>query len=236
MDVRFINHFKFGVITQNDGDTGDSSQRCGTYITLKCIVDEDVKEEWSMFKKQLMVLSGRFRRSPVKESCWSRPSNLSRDQLSILKLGMAAIGDIFILNQTMKEQLKRLTFHQNFLHGNEIEYWKMPDIMNPHEISVWVRGNKIWWLYPLLLILDLGFFADLMFRKHTPWDYDNMLAQNLMFAVKYMPTFISKVAFKLYQKTDFLKRLHIYHVEFHNGCPPMYDLFVEANNYLLRKI
>lgn len=178
-------------------------------------------------------------RSPIPGHWGNDPTNFSRDQHSMLMLAMAITGNTEELKETFMEIVKRGGFHQNFLRGtDDVERrWKCPDFISPSEISVLIRGLRLTLLLPILILLDLGFLFDLRLRKKRPWDYDNMLAPNLMFAVARMPTFVSRYAYRKYADTDFLERVTQYHDPVSgNGIAGMSDLFRRAHVSTMYKI
>lgn len=226
-----------GVISQADLDQGDTAQRVGTLLTLLSVVNTDdlnqaFAESGHLSRRAsieaLRAGFGLYRRSPNPSYWGYNPDALSRDQLSILKMGMASIRDQKSLTEVAIRQGLRFGFHQNTRHGTDDPQnkWKFPDLMAPGEMSVYNRGflgrasvvpNFFW-------DMTLGF--DLMLRKDDTWDVDNMLAINLLFANKNHPTLWSKLAMKSYLKTNFMERLWNYHKdEGNNGCEPLYWLF-----------
>lgn len=225
---------EIGVVTQVDGDTGDSAQRTATLVILSMLLENGSAGPGLVYQRMLTVLKvgrGRFTRSPLPSHWGSDPTNFSRDQHSMLMLAMAIMGDKKELKETFMEIVKRGGFHQNFLRGtDDIERrWKCPDIIAPTQLSVMIRGLNLKLLYPILTLLDLGFLLDLIFRKNKPWDYDNMLAPNLMFAAVVMPTFVSRFACRKYGETDFIARVKNYHDPVSgNGIAGMGELFEKA--------
>lgn len=233
-----------GLICQISGDQGDTCQRVGTFYFLAYILglnmsyrNEDILTNFFSDIAKLTAGSfgsGRYRRHNNPNAGWYSDRQLSRDQKSILVLSMATYGLKSRIKEAFKDNTSRIFLHQNTLDDDGVSL-KFPDVMVPNEFSVMIRGLEIWYLYPLLYILDLSFLLEIfIFRKTKLWDYDNMLCQQIMFAVLKRPTLISKLAFKLYQKTDFLDRIKAYHKDFSNGIPALYDMFVDANDKLIR--
>lgn len=230
-----------GLLCQNDGDQGDTAQRVGAYYFLAKILGITLgyREDRLLadsFVKDLSLLSenlpkGRFRRHANKNAAWYSDRQFSRDQKSILMIAMASFGFKDILLKSFLDNLSRFLFHQNTLNDDGVRD-QIPDIMNPHELANIIRGLSLWPLYPVLIFLDSLFLADFYFRKKQPWDYDNMMALNVFYAVSKYPTVPSRLAFNFYQKTDFLLRIKLYHKDFINGVPSLYDMFVDANEVL----
>lgn len=153
---KFQPHWKLDTLTQLDGDTGDSAQRVGSFLFLTWIVGEVNAVLSSKLLTALQSSRGRFRRSSDPKHWGFRPSNLSADQLSVLRLAMSALN-YRVFNDTYKQQFLRFGFHQNFLRGTDDldEKWKLPDIMRPEELACWIRHNKLWILWPLVFCIDL---------------------------------------------------------------------------------
>lgn len=224
-----------GVVVQNDGDSGDTAQRCGTVVSLIKLMGFDPDSFGISYQKmisQLKVGHGRYRRSPF-DGWYSDPTNLSRDQLSILMLAMALVGDKKELKEASKEIAMRGGFMQNMLRGADDpeRRWKCPDFMTPGLLAVIIRGLDAWYLYPILCILDVFYMFDLIFRKYHLWDADNMLAQNLWYARSKYPTPAIYITLKLYVKTDYLEQLKHYHAE-GNGVPAIYEMFLDVHQKL----
>jgi len=232
----FREYYRGNTIAQADGDTGDSSQRVGTFWVLLSFLgvkrDKNIDFYETMIKAHEIV-PGRYRRSPIQDYWGSDPTNFSRDQQSILTLAFAAQGDKKRFKDSMFAVLKRGGFYQNFLRGTDdpTKYWKVPDFITLYQLGLAIRGLDLWLLYPLLLVIDLGLFLDLGFRKTHLWDADNMFAQNLFYASYRYPTPWSRIVFHLYGLTDFTERLHTYHTT-SNGIKPLYDLYVAAYDRL----
>lgn len=233
---KFQPYWKEGTLAQADGDTGDSSQRVGTFWVLMTILGIEMKPMYELSIKAHEIVGGRYRRSPISSFWGFDPTNFSRDQHSILNLAFASVGDKKRLLESYKQIALRAGFHQNFLRGTDDpeKRWKFPDFCTPNQLAVFVRGMDCWILYPFLLIIDLFFFPDFVFRKLNKWDSDNMLAQQIMFASWKMPTPWSRLVFHLYDRTDFRGRLFLYHGK-GNGIKPLHDLFVSAYDALRRQ-
>lgn len=233
----FLPYIGFGgALSQKDLDQGDSSQRDGLFYALagllklpKDFIGRDLSQGWSEVVKLHEAAPGLYRRSPDPAYWGHRPDNFSRDQHSVLRLGMAAMGDQARIKESGTAMIKRFGFHQNTHRGTDDpnDAWKIPDIMTPGELTVFIRGLSAWYLYPLLLVLDLALFIDLLLRKNDNWDQDNMLAINLLYAYKKYPTPGSWLAMKLYKRTNFMDRIYNYYRDDNgnNGLAPMYDLY-----------
>jgi hypothetical protein len=228
-------HIGFGrIISQLNLDQGDSTQRLGTLTTLLHVLDDsslrtDAQNIIGITEDQafnvLEVRPGWYVRSPNPASGWENdPRQTSRDQLSILKLGMVSAGMTRRLFRILFAQTLRAGFAQNYWSGTS---YQIPDVPTPAELSAYLRGFLGPWSIIPNTIFDLSFFVDLLLRKPDNWDSDNMLATNLLFANLKYPTIWSRFAMKFYLNTNFMDRLWNYHKDAggNNGCEPLYWLF-----------
>lgn len=228
-----------GTLGQRNLDQGDSSQRDGHFFALagllkapKDFMGRDLSQGWQETVKLHEARPGLYRRSPNPAVWEYNPNNFSRDQHGMLRIAMAVMGDKKRIAQSAWAMLKRLGFHQNYHIGTDTtgQWWHdyhIPDIMTPGEIAVIVRGLNAWYLYPLLLVLDLSLVIDLLLRKDDNWDSDNMMAMNLLYAYKKYRTPWSWLVMKKYKKTNFMDRIYNYYSceDDRNGLAPMADLF-----------
>lgn len=252
---------------QKDLDQGDGSQRDGHFFSLakllnapKDFMGRDLSIGYNVTMMQHEAAPGLYRRSPNPSYWGHNPNNFSRDQHSIMKTAMAIMGDKKRLKEAFYALIKRCGFHQNyhigtdvpaekpwsvkimikvykFFTGKDTDYWKVPDIMTPNEVSTFIRGMNYWLLYPVLVVLDFLFILDLQFRKTHLWDADNMIALHLLYANHKFVTPFSKLAMKLYLKTDFMDRIKNYYDASgdKNGLQPMGDLFEMAYRELQKE-
>lgn len=230
-----------GDLSQKDLDQGDSCQRVSTFYFLASIAGLERDYHGLIldfgfldYIKRLRLAPGIYRRSTDPNYWGSNPDNLSRDQHSILMLAMAQMGFKAALSETFWSIIKRFGFHQNTHEGTDGNKKKIPDFLTPAEIAVFIRGTQCKWLYPILWPLDLCFFLDLYFRKRNKWDYDNLLCQQLLYAVTTQSTYFSKKAFHKYMKTDFLDCIRNYYF-CQNGIEPMFELFLIAVKHINEK-
>lgn len=233
----FINYIGYGgALSQKDLDQGDSSQRDGHFFALAGLlkVAQDfmgrpLGQGWSEVALLHEAAIGLYRRSPNPNYWGYNPNNFSRDQHSVLRLAMAVMGDTKRLKESTIAMIKRFGFHQNTHKGidDPNNKWKIPDIMTPMEWAVIIRGLNLWYLYPVLLLLDATLFIDLALRKNDNWDQDNMLALNMLYSYKKYRTPCSHLAMKLYKRTNFMDRItNYYRIDGdNNGLAPMADLF-----------
>jgi hypothetical protein len=231
------------MIVQADYDSGDSSQRMGTFWAMGRLaqnstetLEVDISQSYETSMKAHEVSPGVYRRSNDETHWGYNPNNFSRDQWSILQLSWAINKDKKRLKESMIALAKRGFVHQNIHPGTDASpnFRKFPDIAHPSHFSVFIRGMDLWYFLPLLSILDITLLGDLFTRKSS-WDYDNMMAQHILYAnIKY-PTFASKIAMFFYLKTDFMQKIEVYHSLQNNGIPPLVELFKQAYNNFRRQ-
>lgn len=228
-------------IAQADFDEGDSACRVGTFFALGGMskIAAPYVLEYEKAISAHTVRPGIYRRAADLHHWGYNENNLSRDQWSSLQLTFAVREDKQRLKESALQVLKQFGFMQNVHPGTGFpqDYRKLPDILHPNNVSVFIRGMNLWYLRPLLPVIDLFYLGDVLTRSFTDEanDRDNLLAPSLLYAnVKY-PTLVSKLAMKLYLKSNFVSKLYAYHSVERNGILPLADLFVYAytiNNYL----
>lgn len=242
---------KFGLLVQRDLDAGDSLQRTSSLYALlgalKAEQDDRGKsiQEGCTYDLALHGVSvGRFRRHPDGKLVGGRyirwyanPNNVSRDQTIVMEAAMVINKCKDLLSVHLKQRLKR-----GFLHFNTESYddsepvkKKFPDIPNPIEFALIIRGLDLEFLYPLLYLLDLQLLTDLYFRKGVN-DADNMYLPIMLASLSVYPTLIGKLAKKLYARTNAVECLRNYHSEADgkNGIEPLGELYELAFNTLIK--
>lgn len=229
-------------ITQADGDTGDSAQRVGHFFALASMAKLTDKEidaasglDYDTCMDAHTVSPGIYRRSPDANHWGNNPDNFSRDQWNALQLAFAARKDKKRLMQSFGQLAARLFFHQNTHEGTDGNNRKVPDIAHPSHFSVLIRGLGLGVpLLPLLWVLDVFLLLDLLFRNNAT-DYDNMLAPQMLYANVVSSTFISRLAMKLYVRTNFIKCLDKYHSPERNGIlcfPALFWYAYKVNGFI----
>lgn len=226
------------VLSQHDGDQGDSLQRMGTlYALLALINDEQLTEQVKAITAPLGVLEdspGIWVRSTEPGFWGNDPRGTSRDQLSIAKLALQmmppTLANKRMLWDAFKAQMKRATFHQNYYDVLEHRY-HMPDLMVPYELSVYARELLGPLSYVITWFFDLGLGIDMLLRNASDlnrWSQDNMLAVELLSACHQYPSLTARVIMYFYKKTNFMERIKDYHSPAKNGCEPLYYLYCMA--------
>jgi hypothetical protein len=188
----------YGLVVQSDGDGGDCPCRCGVVIGYRVLENHDpaiADEILGATQKYLRDADGRYFRYPNTKQWISDPKEFSRDQASRLMLGYGIAGRKDLVKEYYLKVLKNYLRHPN------------KDIIGPGEIIAIIRTLSAWYLYPLLLILDLKFLGDIINYKWQPWDIDNLFIMDLYYAQKKMWTPSAWLAAKLYDKDAAAKRV-----------------------------
>lgn len=241
---------QWGLITQKDKDGGDTCQRTGSAYALMaalgCEVDDRDKplvEGFLYDLDKLRVAPGRYVRHPIANEpvngrytpWYGNPNNFTRDQSVVLQAAMVLLGTTKELRELFEVRKKNKFLHFNTESYDEIEekVVKFPDIPAPIEFAQFIRGLDLWYLRPLLYILDLQLLTDLYFRQRNIrnlWDSDNMMLPVILSCLCKWPTFWGKLARKLYAKTDAANRYREYYSEAYgrNGINPLGDLYETA--------
>lgn len=218
---------KYGLYVQANGSNGDSAHRTGLAMALESMVGNRFQAD-NAFRSAILHLEinpGIFIRHPADfPGDWSAlPSNFSRDQASRLILGFAIMGKKEPIKRWLWQMTKRFFFHQNNM--DPVKEVKRPrDIMAPGEWRNVIRGLKLWWAYPVLLILDLFFIGDVYTR--SKWDGASLYVPDLKFALRRYWTPFAWIANKLNDKTPWLTEVLNNHSIENNGCIELRRLFV----------
>lgn len=219
----------YALITQEDGDGGDTLHREGMYAFGKWLrYDEDQNQVFiediparrdpaSLFG-QFEVRPGIYVRHPDKTRWYANPDTTSRDQLVPLIAYCGAYRDYPRLARLFAATLARGFFAQNTLRiGDDETERKVPDTMIG-TLGLFIRAGG-WWtapLYPLLFVTDtldvlatLGNLVPLHWEESNfrlRWketrdvDDNNTIVAHLV-ALKFKPTPISWLHRRLYAVT-----------------------------------
>lgn len=184
---------QFGLYVQEDGDGGDCPHRCGIMLSYWGFTINNpsmsslISPLRMSIRNHLEVRPDVYIRYPIT---WNVPKDFSRDQGSRLMLGFGITGYIGLMADYYKLVLKNFLRHPN------------GDLLGFGEPGNIIRSLGQWYLYPVVLVLDLKFFVDLHDRKKEPWGYDCLFLQDLLFANKKYRTPWAYLAAKLYAKSD----------------------------------
>lgn len=222
---------KYGLIVQKDGDQGDSAYRTALLSSLLTIYDVDGYEDfYKNMLDQLTVRPGVFRRTAEPTHWGYNENNLSRDNAAKIILAAAINFDKQTIKTWFKQMLSRGLRHQNVHPGTDApdEFRKQPDVISLRELANVIRGLDLWYFYPVLTILDFTFIGDLFFRTRQPWDYDSLMAIELIYANLAYPTIFSKIAAYFYKKTDYQYRIEMNYADINNGIAPLGAFYIKA--------
>ena len=225
---------EYKLITQADKDGGDTANRTGLYYAVLALggatTDDLGRPTLDGFRADVGALTsqyGEYFRHPGN-FWYSNPRCFSRDQHAPLILAAAALKDKTSLKQLISGFPKRWFFHQNNQVMGPDSASCIPDIMSPGEISCIIRGFGMWYIYPVLVVLDLFSLSDLFFRTTSPWGYDNLVAARLAFELKTLPTPITWLNALIYRTTDWTSAIQDYYSLTHNGIPPLGELYTQT--------
>lgn len=206
---------KLGLPLTNGEDGGDSACIAGNLL----VTGFQVPIQYYLMGEEPV-------RHPDQNKWYGRPGRFSRDQLVGMLCGMA----IDQRNQWARLALFRMHQQRGFcLAWNKIRNhvyetyeehrvkstpdvaWniepKMPDICGPEVWALWIRVWRAWYLYPLLLILDLENFVGAL---HWRWFRDDNVARNHLLTThvgrKVMPTPWSWLSYRLTPWADLKAR------------------------------
>ncbi len=157
----------YALISQRDGDGGDSLQREGMYAFGKwmryehtsntlVIEEEPERQNPSVIMDKFEVQPGIYVRHPDPTRWSANPDTTSRDQLVPVIAYCAAYQDYARLGRLFRAILARGLFAQNTLDTGEGEIQrKIPDTMIGH-IGLFIRAGGYYTvaLYPLLIVTD----------------------------------------------------------------------------------
>jgi hypothetical protein len=184
------------VVTQADGDQGDSPQRTAMFYIGKWMLGEDDAEVRTQFANAAHLLrepNGWLVRDARPDGPWRDPHDVSRDQEDPWVIACSLYGLDWAVRNLVFRRWKRYGRYQN------------ADVMNPETLAMDIRALGWWWLYPLLWVLDLwsllGNIVDCVvaawpghYMKDGSWlDKDNTVTRNAFFVARY-PTMISALA------------------------------------------
>ena len=238
------------LVVQKDGDQGDSAYRSAIFSFLLTVLKHpQAKDYYEVMIHNLSVKPGVFHRTNNPNHWGFNPNNMSRDQAAAVLLASSVAGDNGTIDEFYTNAYKRnelveipkygkalsianyiIAFHQNVHPGTDAppEFRKVPDVLGLGEGRNEIRRKHQWWKYPVLVLKDIGFLIDLKLRKQRLWDYDSLLAKDLIYANMVMPTPISKLAAKLYSKTDYISRIRNNYADENNGIEPLGELYEMA--------
>lgn len=218
MDDNFNNYTDInGLITEMNGDAGDTCQREGMLGFGLYMAGEPGKDLYDHAMSLLEVAPGVLVRNPwPKDAWWANPLNLSRDQTRPIVMAAGAYGDVQFLKDNLLNLIKNFfcypNIYPNWTKPGDAEYVKkFPDIASPENLAEYIRAfkmagyKKMGLLYPLVLLGDLFKLLGTLWsvfvvdRDPTQADDLNTIISHLQ-AFKALPTPLSWLSRKIYAR------------------------------------
>jgi hypothetical protein len=250
----------FGVITQKDGDGGDSLQREGMFAFSEYMhyhlgkIDQNQlqssTDRYTKILKTLEVSWGNFRRHPDTSKWYGQSDRMSRDQLTSNIVAMGVVNQKMLLKTLIGHLLKRCLLFTTNTRGNFVMpgdsgyRWKLPDITGPSIWGAYLRGfyKYLYPIYPivygLLTILDLenviNSYIILYKVKKDPTFSDHLSHQMLLnqaYLIYKTPTIMW--AHKVYAWCNPERALDQY-FDPSTGAEPMNDIYRDINSYFFK--
>lgn len=201
---------KHGLYVQADGDGGDCPHRTGIAMTYLAFNDRAKALELFMSARAYLHTADGYIRHPVM---WNQPWDFSRDQASRLMLGFAAVG-------CFGQRLVRQYYSKNKLFHQNKDPWGIG------ELGFLIRVLNLWYLYPILIVLDLRFIIDIFTRKK--WDGASLFIPDIFYAGKVMNTPTRDLAAfiirKMYKEKITAELMNNHSLE-KNGCVELQPMF-----------
>lgn len=235
---------KDGVITQADGDKGDTLNRIGAYYSALYalgVMRDDTQQVKNvgliatlntLTNSPTMLPFGRFRRGNSVARWFNNSDNVTRDQMVPIEAALALSSDTELARAHFWARAKRLFFHfstQNDGQDAGPLVIKLPDICTPSEFGTLVRATRYKWLYWILPITDLFLWLDVGYSRslneRSLYDSDNQLVPQVLAALD-QPTFVTEFVRRTYAQTDAATRIRDYYSEAsgRNGIAPLGEL------------
>jgi hypothetical protein len=195
-----------------------------------------------------------LRRHPNPIMWYNDPNRMSRDQLTSnicalcyaskwtlfkLLLGNVLRGMLFAANTrengATKANGQPITAWQRAMYffgwrpAYPVWAWSLPDATDPSIWGAYIRGLRLWPLYPLLLVTDLVLVIQasiILYETDNGTASDDQLTQQmLLLQSNYsMPTPISKLAMWIYKKVNPIAALNAYFAPANDG-PAMNQVY-----------
>lgn len=192
-------------------DFGDSAQRNGMcliafYVSEKrydAIVTAEILTHYLKIMNGHEISLGIYIRHPGP-GWWSDIRTMSRDQFKPLIISMGFYNDTPRLKRLLSAFLKRGMFCQNTIGNWDDTKTKLPDFAGTSVWSNFIRAFKCKWLYPFLVLCDVGLLLNTIIRIYKAnCNYDDVgddlnLCMDFIQSKQIMSTPISWLARKLY--------------------------------------
>lgn len=189
-------HPQLGVYCQADGDLGDSGNRNGAMLVY--FAESGKNAEYMTLLKNC-VNNLKTPNGYIRGGEWNQPSDYSRDQASLLMLGVSyANAGKLLVSEYYKGLWGRSCTHQN---GDAIGIGEIGAVIRYFELTTLLRTISFPFLYLCLCVLDLRFIVDYFLMTKIEarrWDMATLVVPNLVHAINCRPTPLIWLARKLY--------------------------------------
>lgn len=248
--AKMSNYRVNGVISQRDGDQGDTLNRTGVYYSVLAALgikfdDQGLKPDAGLivdlFKLQGSKL-GRFRRGVDPARWFYNENNVTRDQMTVVEAAIALNGDAELGRAHFWLRARRFFLHfstqNDGADAGPLKH-KLPDLPTPDELGNLIRATRFKILYPILVLTDLWLLGVIKYgrslNERSLYDADNQLLPTVLAALD-QPTFVTEYVRRAYAVTDAAQRLRDYYSEaqYHdgpghkNGIEPLGELAAQA--------
>jgi hypothetical protein len=185
---------KYGLYVETNGDGGDCPNRTGIMIAYGALTNSiNPRNIIDSVEHNLTTAPNVYFRYPIQ---WNQPSDFSRDQASRLMLGFGIAGQKDLVKGYYKLLLKNGLKHPN------------GDYIGIGEFNNLIRTFNCWYLYPLLVLLDVKFLGDMIARHQNPWGYDALICEDLYWTKKKLWTPTGWIARMFYKTTDAKQQIY----------------------------
>jgi hypothetical protein len=257
---------QYSLLTQKDRDGGDTANRTGqAYVYMAALglefsdlggnLRQDGRYELDLLRATKSIqtetgtvtlkVPGRYVRHPDYKKWYSNPENFSRDQSVNVQSMMSALGLSAEAKQLFKARSRRAFFHFNDMEGDDtpgsVKY-KFPDPPSPIEFAQFIRATRSWFLYPLLMLLDLQLVIEVLVARpivirNGNTDLDSQLLPLMISSLLTYKTPAGLLARYIYSKADVPNKLRFYFGEANNrnGLAPLGELGVLAFNKVIKE-
>lgn len=212
MFAPFTDEYK--LIVQRDRDGGDSCQRTPMIHYGHYLIGKADFQEFLAGVRNIEIRPGIYIRHPIN---YNQENDLSRDQETPLVPMLGAAGQKEKVKELLKRHIERRGLYQN------------GDLPTLATIGSYIRALEVGYLYPLLMVTDLGLLVQSAIERVkvliTPNDVSDALNHTVLLlqAQRLMPTPISYLARKLYKPVAQWQFNHYFRPE--TGAPPVHLLY-----------
>jgi hypothetical protein len=197
-----------------------------------------------------------LRRHPDPSKWYHDPNRMSRDQLTSNICALGYVDQNLLKQIMLKNLLRMGLFATNTRENGAtqanstpmttwqyVQYflgwrpsypvwgWSLPDLTDPSIWGAYIRGLNWRVLWPLLLLTDLVNLVNaliILYETKQGTATDDQLSQQMLLlqSVYRMPTPVSKLAMRLYKKTNPMNSLNEYFAPANDG-PAMNEIYQE---------